>query len=64
MSNHEAKLIAKGQITTTRQEQLLAWGYLIKTGMYLSLGAWYANTGQRLISEWVISPRGEVLIEI
>lgn len=44
----------------TFQEQILAWSYLIKTGLAYQLQGWYGRTAQHLIRMEMIDAEGNI----
>ena len=48
----------------TQEEQLQAWGYLIKTGLCWNLQGWFGRTAQDFIDQGYISKEGKILKEL
>lgn len=46
----------------TKQDQLLAWSYLIGTGLYNPLQGWFGRIASNLIAIGVIDKDGTILI--
>lgn len=46
----------------SEKDQLLAWGYLIATGLCWSLQGWFGITAASLIEQGIISKTGVVLV--
>ena len=44
----------------TFEEQMLAWSYLIKTGLVNQLQGWYGRTAQHLIRMEMIDANGNI----
>ena len=53
---------AEGFEEASDEDQLLAWGYLIATGLCWSLRGWFGRTASSLIENGVISKSGKVLV--
>lgn len=47
----------------SEEDQLRAWGYLIKTGQCWSLQGWYGRTASFLIENGIITSKGTIVYE-
>lgn len=65
MNSFRAVAIAEGfEEADSRDEIIIAWAYLIKTGMVWELQGSFGRTAKRLIEEGFVSERGEVNWEL
>ena len=58
LDHYNATMIAEGVIEADRETQILAWQYLVDTGLAWQLQGFFGRTAQRLIEDGVIQRRG------
>jgi len=63
MTPYLASAIAEGFCEgegASAKDQILAWSYLIKTGLCYQLQGWYGRAANSIISEGLISKTGDI----